>query len=655
VLPATLLAQQIIQELLTPDSEIEVGYPQGQRTIFASTLSPLSPSAPTQEQPTQDWVVFVTGGNRGITAEVLKALVVPGMTLILVGRSPIPPAESAATCHIQELGQLRQQLLIQAKAEGRTATPRQIEQDLNALINARQSRQNLDWLRQRCRVEYHALDVRDAESLAQLVKSVYSRYGRIDCLIHGAGAIEDKLIVDKTMASFNRVFDTKVDSAFCLSRCLRPESLKHLVFFASVAGRYGNRGQVDYAAANEVMTRLAWQLGQRWPTTRVTAIQWGPWDTTGMASPAVKEKFRSQGVIPIPLAAGSQYFVRELLFGSKGDTEIIAGEGPWCRDSRQPQLSESSQTTLPKADRALTLALISQAPELQSNSAFTLRHVFSQARDPYLRHHRLDGKPVLPVAAAAEWLAEFVQAAWPEWTVTEILDLQMLGGVVLADDDAELPVIFQAKATMSSATSLHVTADILEESNRRSLYRAAIKLEAGWGSVGQGHHGHQQQTTAIAPSAPLRQGKTLTAQLAYDRYLFHGPRFQLLTAIHRLSPTGIDASCLVSSPQDWLGIQNSAWLFDPGLLDLGPQLAAVWSQEIHKTYALPTRFGRIVRYSAPSAQPLTIHFRIQSHTPNFLSYNAMFITPDRQVVMLVENVESNCTAALNRLGEQSSI
>ena len=70
-------------------------------------------------------------------------------------------------------------------------------------------------------------------------------------------------------------------------------------------------------------------MDRKWQNTRVVAINWGPWDTAGMASDDVKRQFRERGIIPIPLDAGCQFFVEELRYGKKGETEVIAGEGPW--------------------------------------------------------------------------------------------------------------------------------------------------------------------------------------------------------------------------------------------------------------------------------------------------------------------------------------
>lgn len=335
------IAKHLINELLLPGGRLEVGYPQGQRTIFQTVAAPLNTTTSPQITPNHDWVVLVTGGAQGITANILQEFLLPGMTLIIVGRSPFPSAESSLTAGIEDLGKLRQILLSQLLAQGKAVTPRQIEEQIKQLKRDRAIHHNLTKFRQAgASVLYESADVR-SEQFGKLIDSIYSRYGRLDAVIHGAGIIEDKLIVDKTQESWERVFDTKVDSGFTLYHHLRPD-LKVIILFSSVAGRCGNRGQSDYGAANEVMNRLAWQMDREWQNTRVVAINWGPWDTAGMASDEVKRQFRERGIIPIPLDAGCRFFVEELRYGKKGETEVIAGEGPW---------EASDVVTLPKTTR----------------------------------------------------------------------------------------------------------------------------------------------------------------------------------------------------------------------------------------------------------------------------------------------------------------
>lgn len=326
------IAQHVVNELLIPGGRLEVGYPQGNRTIFQTVPASLTTAnRPTQLTPNADWVVLVTGGARGITAEITSDLATYGLTLIVTGRTVEPIAEPEETHGVEDIAVLRLVLLGRARTLGLSPTPVQIERQLQELLRDRAIHRNLQQFRQAgARVEYLPVDVRNAEEFSAVINGIYNRYGHLDAVIHGAGIIEDKLIVDKSNESFERVFDTKVDSTFILSRHLRTESLKLLVLFSSVAGRYGNRGQSDYAAANEVMNRFALRLQKSWPNTRVVAINWGPWDTTGMASESVKRQLRERGIIPIPPQSGRQFFTDELRYGSKDETEVIAGVGLWA-------------------------------------------------------------------------------------------------------------------------------------------------------------------------------------------------------------------------------------------------------------------------------------------------------------------------------------
>jgi NAD(P)-dependent dehydrogenase (short-subunit alcohol dehydrogenase family) len=173
-------------------------------------------------------------------------------------------------------------------------------------------------------VEYHSLDVRDEAAFAGFIAQIRQQFKRLDGIIHGAGVIEDKLIRDKTPDSFDRVFGTKVRSAWNISQ-ISPDDLKFCVFFASIASRYGNKGQADYAAANEVLCKLAADLDRRWPA-RVFAVAWGPWAETGMVSDLEKH-LTARGVTLISPREGTDHLLRELQFGAKGETEVLIAGG----------------------------------------------------------------------------------------------------------------------------------------------------------------------------------------------------------------------------------------------------------------------------------------------------------------------------------------
>jgi acyl transferase domain-containing protein/NAD(P)H-dependent flavin oxidoreductase YrpB (nitropropane dioxygenase family)/NAD(P)-dependent dehydrogenase (short-subunit alcohol dehydrogenase family) len=329
------MAERIVDEILVAGGGAEIGYLHGRRTVFSARRAPLTiTDEPRDWRPRKDWVVLVTGGSRGITAEICRELAGPGVRLIVVGRAPEPASDIESD--EPDIADLRRRVFAEMNERGTAPTPDEIESETRKRQSEAERRRNLEALRQSgAEVEYHSIDVRSEEAFGGLIENIYHRFGRIDAVVHGAGIIEDRRFREKGYGSFERVFDTKVDSTFILNRRLRPDGLKWIALFSSVSGRFGNQGQSDYAAANETVNRLAWQMDAGWPATRVVSINWGPWSGAGMATGGARRLLEAQGIIPIEPAAGRRFFVDELTYGRKGEVEVIAGRGPWEAETDQ--------------------------------------------------------------------------------------------------------------------------------------------------------------------------------------------------------------------------------------------------------------------------------------------------------------------------------
>ena len=205
--------------------------------------------------------MLVTGGARGITAEVAVALArSSGCRLELVGRSALPEGdEEPALAAAADRGELRRALIATGMRE-----PRAIEAECDRLLAEREVRATMSALAEvGAAVRYHRVDVTDAAALAGVVRSAYEAHGRLDGVVHGAGVLDDHVIADKSPESFARVYATKVEAARILLAALadaaddgRPPPA-FVAFFGSIAGVCGNRGQVDYAAANDALDALA--------------------------------------------------------------------------------------------------------------------------------------------------------------------------------------------------------------------------------------------------------------------------------------------------------------------------------------------------------------------------------------------------------------
>ncbi|UHD14536.1 type I polyketide synthase [Thiocapsa bogorovii] len=328
--PPLAVADTLVNELLSPGGATEVGYLQGERWSYSPRPAPLAHTDTDGAELPQDAVILATGGARGITASLVCALARPGMRVVLIGRQALEDASASDGGEEETPAEIRTRLIHADRAAGRSRPPAVIEREVGAVVRHQEAVATLRRLRASgIQVEYHACDVRDSRAFGALIEALQTRLGRIDLLLHGAGVIEDRLLVDKTPDSIARVFETKAKSAHTLMARLDPERLGTLVLFASTAGRFGNRGQSDYAAANETLNRLAWMMRAKWPQTRILAINWGPWTGVGMADAKVQERFARQGIPVITPEAGARFLIAELAAGASDVCEVIAGDGPW--------------------------------------------------------------------------------------------------------------------------------------------------------------------------------------------------------------------------------------------------------------------------------------------------------------------------------------
>jgi NAD(P)-dependent dehydrogenase (short-subunit alcohol dehydrogenase family)/acyl carrier protein len=345
-----VLKHNLVAELTSRDETVQSGYLGERRVTVVPKFTPLENGfceyKISSELPSgQDLVFLMTGGARGITAEIASYLARSFRAkLVLAGLSPLPYGEeSKFTAEISDPHQLKSVLAAQFQSKGGSVRLADVNSACQRILKDREIRRNLANLAQAAvSVEYHQVDVCDERAFGALIDAIYEKYGRIDAVIHGAGVIEDKLVADKTPESFDRVLRTKTDSAFLLSRKLKPESLKLLIFMSSVSAAFGNRGQSDYAAANGVLNGLAALLSAEWPG-RVVAINWAPWDQVGMVSNEVRNQFLTQGIPMIAPAAGSKAVYREIECGDRSEALIVLGDGPWSQEFAQQETDTSGE------------------------------------------------------------------------------------------------------------------------------------------------------------------------------------------------------------------------------------------------------------------------------------------------------------------------
>ncbi|WP_330479178.1 SDR family NAD(P)-dependent oxidoreductase [Streptomyces platensis] len=321
------IAAHLLAELCAPGEPVVVGRTNGTRTTLSTVPVPLPDDRTDLGRPSlgAGSVVLLTGGARGITARTALALArAHGCHIELLGRTPLMETpEDPALAHAHDRIALRAALLAQGLRR-----PAEIEAAAGAVLARREITATLTALAPfAASVRYHAADVTDEAAVHAVVRDIRARHGRLDGIVHGAGTLADKLLRDKDPASFARVFATKVDGARHLLSAADDDT-GFLVLFGSVSGVFGNRGQADYAAANDALDTLATAWSAR-TSRRVLAVDWGPWaaEGGGMVTPELARAYARRGIPLLDPDAAAAALLDELAHGTAAQVVLAAEAG----------------------------------------------------------------------------------------------------------------------------------------------------------------------------------------------------------------------------------------------------------------------------------------------------------------------------------------
>lgn len=332
-----LLARHLVEELLLASAAPVVVRGDGIRSAPEWVAEPVEgPAAdgagwPAQAALDRGSVVVLFGGARGITTSFARAAAEAGCRLELVGRTPLADGpEDPRLASARDLAELRAAL---AATGGRSAAD--VDRAARDVLARREVAATVRELTELGgEVRYHVLDARHADAVHNLLATIHDTHGRIDGVVHAAGVIEDKLVADKDPESFNRVFATKVDAAHAILAALDKLACapRFVVLYGSISACYGNRGQSDYAAANDALE----SLGQRWAAAtgnRCLTVHWGPWAPTrahgGMVSAELARDYARRGIGLIDPQQGALALLQELAQGDPGLTSVVYTASEW--------------------------------------------------------------------------------------------------------------------------------------------------------------------------------------------------------------------------------------------------------------------------------------------------------------------------------------
>jgi NAD(P)-dependent dehydrogenase (short-subunit alcohol dehydrogenase family) len=358
----------------------------------------------TVEQLTPDSLVLAAGGARGIGAAALVALAGryrPRM--VILGSSP-PPEPVADGDPADRAAYIRRAVTGPEKLTVQEANAR-----FDRLADAATVRANLDELERLCgpgRVHYLRCDLRDSEAVAATVGGVLDAHGDIDLLVNIAGTNRAADIRSKTRQDFLTVRDLKVRTYLNLKDALRARPPRRWCNFGSFVGFTGQRGESDYASANDFLNTAAAASSGVVAGSEFT-IGWTLWRDVGLGASPIMQAFlgKSEQFTATPTEEGVAHFLAEIahpspepatvFFGAKeraAMTEVVPGYLEFC--ARRP-LSYVDDVRRDGPDQ------------------ITVRRTFDLARDGYLDLHQVYDYPTLPGTFVPELAAQAALALVP--------------------------------------------------------------------------------------------------------------------------------------------------------------------------------------------------------------------------------------------------
>ncbi len=551
-----------LKEELFYEGPLEVGLLNGQVMSMSLEDEALESEKTEHILLNQEDLIVISGGARGVTAEVaLKIAESYRCNLLLLGRSPEPESEPQWLTALTDAASIKKAILDNAKEK---LKPADLEKRYQLILANREINNSLQRIEKiGAKVQYASVDVNNADAVANVIDMARIELGNVTGIIHAAGILADRLIEDKTVAQFDAVYSTKVDGLKSLLSATRDDELKLIVLFSSTTARLGRKGQVDYAAANEILNKIAQSENQSRKDCKVLSVNWGPWDG-GMVTPALKRLFAEEGVGVIGLNAGADYLIQEIESAGPVET-VILGE------------SDNILATIP-LNKSLPLTD-------RGDLAIAFERDLSVSSNDFLNSHVMNGQAVLPVAVIIEWFAHGALHLNPGMQFHGFDDFRVFKGITLkANENIHLSILAGAMIQQG-----HLSLVPVELRSNDVLHASAVMVLV------------DAYEKNVLPKLKAVKGLYQYQQGEYyqNGQLFHGQHLHGIREVTHCSEKGIVANVnSAPPPMTWMKQPiRSSWLTDPLVLDSAFQMMILWSFEQQGIGSLPTAIAHYRQYS----------------------------------------------------------
>ena len=583
----TTIAEHLIAETLQDPGTIEVGHAGGQRWGIALADRPMTDAA--QERSLTPESVFVISGAAGsIVSAITVDLAAHGGTFHLLDLIPEPdPADPDLARSVTDREGLKGDLAERLATRGQRVTPALVERELARLERAKAAADSIEAVRSAGGVaHWHQVDLTDSDAVAAVLGDVRAMHTHVDVLLHAAGLEISHTLDTKPASEFDLVFDVKSDGWFNLLHGLGDVTLGTAVVFSSIAGRFGNGGQTDYSAANDLLCKTIANFRVTRPGTRGVAIDWTAWASIGMASRgSIPKMMALAGIDMLPPEIGVPVVRHEVVAVGRGGEVIVAGSLGLIAAERNGFDPLAARSSIDWTAGPMLGALA----EWTLADGLTTHTNLDPVEQSFLDHHRIDGTPVLPGVMGIEGFAEVASASATGWTAIAVEDVAFVAPCKFYRDEPRILEFL----TQPCLDGNEVLADC------RLLARRSLPSQPEQVTT----HFTGRVRLARAPAPPRTcdpvaepRGPVVDAADIYRIY-FHGPAYQVLDVAWRDGDQVIGRLAEHLPPNH--RPDDAPLLVEPRLIELCFQTAGIYELGTTGQLALPLRVGKVSLHPVP--------------------------------------------------------
>ena len=561
-LKASTVAERLIAETLSDPGACELGYAGDERWAITASFEALP--AVRSFPLGKDSVFVITGAAGSIVSAIVEDLAkASGGTFHLLDLTPEPdPADPDLQRFASDHDGLQRELFERLKQSGQKATPVAVQRLLGELERKHAALRAIESVRTAGgEVHYHSVNLLDREAVASAIEAIRQQSGRIDALVHAAGLEISHFLPDKKPSEFDLVFDVKATGWYHLLSSIGDMPLGAAVVFSSIAGRFGNGGQTDYSAANELLAKSVSSFRNARPDTRGIVVDWTAWADIGMASRgSIPKMMELAGIDMLNPANGIPVVRNELEAGTSGEVVIGGALGilmqEWDETGGLDPRGLQGVRQGPMNTNVLSMGV---------HTGLRVETTLDPREQPFLYDHKIGGTAVLPGVMGLEGFGEMSKALFPDWHIRTIEGVDFLAPFKFYRDEPRTLTLTAQFTTegdeLLARCRLIGTRSILGRDEVKTHFSATVRLAREPGDRDRSE-------------APPHASDAGVADKDIYQIYFHGPAYQVLDTAWR--DNGVVVGRMREKLPDDRQPAGVEMVTEPRLVELCFQTAGVW-------------------------------------------------------------------------------